>query len=903
MLKKLLLHFLSIIVLFSWVSAKENAEILKYLDTTLDFETRALDLVDRMTLEEKISQVGNESDAIPRLGIAEYNWWNECLHGVAGAGVATVFPQAIGMAASFDPDLMYEVATVVSTEARAKHHEFVRNNDFGRLKGLTFWSPNINIFRDPRWGRGHETYGEDPYLTGQMGMPFVRGLQGDHEKYFKVISTPKHYAVHNGPEAERHTFNVVPNARDLWETYLPAFYDLMVKAKAYSIMGAYNLVDGESACASWLLLQDILRDKWGFEGYVVSDCGGIWDIYKNHKIVNSPLEAAAIGIRKGCDLNCGSVYKRYLLDAVLNGLIGESEIDLAVYRLMLARMKLGMFDPPEMVEYTQIPHEKNDCQEHSDLALVMAQKSMTLLKNDGILPLDMNEIKEIAVVGPNAKSENALIGNYNGLPSNPVNVLQGIKNKVGDKIKITYDKACPLVTENAIGGIYQVVGSEYLSAVDLHGNAVAGLKAEYFKGLEHQGDPILVRIEDEVNHGWRNEGPTETEVARGIMTEKDNVPADSFSVRWTGTLTAPESGRYKLGLVVDSGGKLYLNDSLLVEDWNEWNAEPAVTEIRLEKGSQYDLKIELIEKMGESVIYLIWETPDSRKRKKTGAAFQVVQSVIEQVKKADVAIFVAGLDAKWEGEELSSRVGIDGFYKGDRTTIELPAIQMQTLKRLEETGTPIIMVLMAGSAIAFDGLEKDLPAILEVWYPGQRGGDAVADALFGDYNPAGRLPVTFYKSTDDLPDFKDYYMKAKNGFTYRYFKGEPLYPFGHGMSYTNFKYSDLTIDKTMIGEKDNINISVSVKNTGKYDGEEVVQLYVKDLKSNKVMPVIQLREFKRISLKKDEKKTIQFTLNPEEDMRYYDSFHQAYRVEPGDFEVLVGASSRDIRLRQIVTVK
>ena len=895
--------FILIILLVSSISAQVNTETPKYLNTDLDFKVRAADLVDRMTLEEKISQVGHESDAIPRFGISEYNWWNECLHGVAGAGVATVFPQSIGMAASFDPDLMLEVATVISNEARAKHHEFVRNNDFGRLKGLTFWSPNINIFRDPRWGRGHETYGEDPYLAGQMGMPFVRGLQGNDEKYFKVVSTAKHYAVHNGPEAERHIFNAVPNARDLWETYLPAFYDLMVKANAYSIMGAYNRVDGESASASWMLLEDILRDKWGFEGFVVSDCGAIWNIYDDHKIVNSPEEAAAIGIRRGCDLNCGSVYKKYLLKAVQDGLVDESEIDLSLYRLMLARMKLGMFDPPEMVKYAQIPYEMNDTEEHSDLALTMAQKAMTLLKNDGILPLNINNIKEIAVVGPNAVSEDVLLGNYNGLPSKPVNVLKGIQNAVGNKVKVTYAKACPLVTENAIGGIYQVVGSENLSTPDDQNNQVSGLKAEYFEGIEHKGNPIMVRIEKEVNHSWRNEGPTDTEVARGIISEDNKVQPDSFSVRWTGKLTAPESGQYKIGMVANDGCKLFLNDKLLVEPWFKWNPEPTMAEIELEKDKQYDIKIEYVEKKNEAIAHFIWETPSGRERKKTGASFQVANSVIEQVKNADIAIFVGGLDAHWEGEELSERVGIDGFYKGDRTTIELPAIQIETLKTLQKTGTPIIMVLMAGSAIAFDGLEKDLPAILEAWYPGQRGGDAVADVLFGEYNPAGRLPVTFYKSTEDLGDFRDYNMKANKGQTYRYFKGEPLYPFGHGLSYTSFEYSNLKIDKTIINEKDEINISVKVKNTGNYDGDEVVQVYVKDIESDKIMSVKQLREFERISLKKGEEKTLTFTLKAEEDLRYYDAFYKQYMVEPGDFEIQVGASSQDIRLQHIVTVE
>ena len=429
----------------NYTQAQEIA-IPKYSNTSLDFETRASDLVLLMTLEEKISQLGDGAPAIPRLNIQEYHWWNECLHGVARAGTATVFPQAIGMAASFDTNTMWEVADIISDEARAKHHEAQRNKNYNIYNGLTFWSPNINIFRDPRWGRGHETYGEDPYLTGQMGMQFVKGLQGNDPKYFKVIATAKHFAVHNGPEPNRHSFNVLPSKRDLWETYLPAFKDLIVDAKVYSVMGAYNRVDGESASASWMLLSDILRKQWGFEGYVVSDCGAINDIFDSHKIVNTQEEAAALGIRRGCDLNCGSVYQRALKKAVSQGLIGIKEIDLSVYRLMLARMKLGMFDPTELVPYAQIPFELNNSRAHDDMALKMAHKSMTLLKNNGILPLNKNLIKKIAVIGPNADNINALRGNYYGSASNPVTIINGIKAKAGTEIEVVYHKGVSLVT-------------------------------------------------------------------------------------------------------------------------------------------------------------------------------------------------------------------------------------------------------------------------------------------------------------------------------------------------------------------------------------------------------------------------------------------------------------------------
>lgn len=742
--------FLSV---FSFGIQTLHGEKPKYLDTSLDFRTRARNLVQQMTLEEKISQLGSAAPAIPRLGILEYNWWNECLHGVARAGTATVFPQAIGLAATFDIKMLRKVADIISTEARAKHHEAQRNKDYKRdkdlsvwspnnqrYKGLTFWSPNINIFRDPRWGRGHETYGEDPYLTGQMGIQFVKGLQGDDPKYLKVVATAKHYAVHNGPEPHRHTFNVTLNTRDLWETYLPAFKDLMVDAGAYSLMGAYNRLDGESASASWLLLEDILRNKWGFEGYVVSDCGAIRDIFANHKIVNTAREAAAIGIRRGCDLNCGQVYQQNLLKAVKDGLIDEGEIDLSVYRLMLARMKLGMFDPPEMVPYAQIPFSVNDSKPHDAVALEMARKSMTLLKNNGILPLDKTKIKKIAVVGPNANSKKALYGNYHGKATNPVTVIDGVKKSVGENIEISFSEGCPLVIDE--------------------------------------------------------------------------------------------------------------------------------------------------------------EVPKDKKKKSDSPALS--KEILNDVKAADLAIFVGGLDASWEGEEMESRVGIEGFDRGDRTKIELPGSQLKALRAMKETGTPLILVLMSGSAIAFDGLEKDLDAFLMAWYPGQRGGDAVADVLFGDYNPAGRLPVTFYSSTEELADFKDYNMRAGKGFTYRYYNGNALYPFGHGLSYTRFEYSDLKIDKTTLSKEDEVTVSVKVKNVGDRDGEEVVQLYIKDMESDTWMAKKQLRKFERIALKKGEEKTIGFKLKANEDLRYYNSMYRCYMVEPGSFKIQVGTSSEDIRLEDVV---
>ena len=902
-------YYLSLVLItimaLSVYGQTESTEVHKYQDISLSFETRAMDLVMQMTLDEKIAQLGDKSPAIPRLGIPEYNWWNECLHGVARSGKATVFPQAIGMAASFDTDMMKKVADIISDEARAKHHEAIRNENYKRYTGLTFWSPNINIFRDPRWGRGHETYGEDPYLTGQMGIQFVKGLQGDDPKYMKLVATAKHFAVHNGPEPDRHTFNVTPNTRDLWETYLPAFEDLVVDAKVYSIMGAYNRVDGESSSASWLLLEDILRNKWSFEGYVVSDCGAINDIHAFHKIVNTPEEAAAIGVRKGCDLNCGNIYQNHLKKAIKLGLIEEGEVDRSLYRLVLAKMKLGMFDPSEQVPYANIPFELNDSESHNEMALVMAQKSMTLLKNDGVLPLNKNKLKKIVVIGPNADNIEALRGNYYGSASHPVTVINGIKQAVGNDVEVSYTKGVPLVIYDNNEEEFPIIDSKYLFTLDESGEKVQGLTGHYFNNKKLEGKADFIRVDPQIKFKWlRTESPTSTEVAQGIISPDNAIQDESFSIRWTGKLRAPITGTYKLGVSSDDGCRLWINGEKIVEGWSIHNRKEAIlSEIDLEKGKTYDIKLEYYENFAVAEVNLIWETPEYIANNKNVDPTILSQETLEDVKNADIAIFVGGLDATWEGEEMKNLAGIEGFNRGDRTKIELPQLQLNALKAMKETGTPVIFVSMAGSAISFDGLEKELDAILMAWYPGQRGGDAVADVLFGNYNPAGRLPVTFYSSTDELADFKDYNMRAGKGFTYRFYTGEALYPFGHGLSYTHFEYSNLIIDKTTLNNSDTLSLSVEVKNTGKLDGEEVVQLYIKDLESDIWMPVKKLRKFDRISLKKGESKTVEFELNVSKDFRYYDPMGRKYKVEPGSFEIQIGASSQDIRLQKTVTVK
>jgi beta-glucosidase len=859
-----------------------------YLDISLSFEQRAADIVRRMTLDEKVGQMMNDSPAIDRLGVPSYNWWNECLHGVARNGFATVFPQAIGMAASFNPELMLEAATVISDEARAKHHEALRSGLRTIFQGLTFWSPNINIFRDPRWGRGQETYGEDPYLTGQMGVQFVKGLQGDDPKYLKVVSTAKHYAVHSGPEPLRHKFNAVVNKRDLYETYLPAFRDLVQKAHVYSVMGAYNRVDSESASASQMLLVDVLRGQWGFEGYVVSDCGAISDIYWNHKIANSPEEAAAIGVRRGCDLECGRTYGA-LINAVKKGMITEQEIDLSIFRLMLARMKLGMFDPAERVPYANIPSSENDCPEHDQVALQMARESIVLLKNENnFLPLKKDKIKTIAVIGPNADSVDVLLGNYNGKPYKPFTILKGIKNAVGSNVQVLYAKGCSLVEGFKDQSNLIAVESKYLKTDDSP-EAQMGLKGEYFNNEDLRGQPAMTRTDATIDFDWGQQSPTSDAVKRGGSTP-DIISNDNFSIRWTGKLIPPMTGVYELELSSDDGCRLFLDGKKLIDDWKKHAFQTNLCSVELEANKSYDITIEYYEITLEARVLFSWTFPQAQKN-------EGFDTAVEYTRQADVAIFVGGLSSALEGEEMYTPY--PGFRGGDRTDIKLPESQEKLLKAMHATGKPVILVLLTGSAVAVNWEQENLPAIVCGWYPGQHG-DAVADVLFGNYNPAGRLPVTFYKSVEQLPAFEDYSMQGK---TYRYFKGEPLYPFGYGLSYTTFEYAGLKINKKQAKADDTIEVSFKVTNTGRIDGDEVPQLYIRDVESKLPMPIKQLKGFERIALKAGESKIVTMKLTPNQDMCYYDVKKSNYAVEPGDFEIQVGASSQDIRLKGTVTVK
>ena len=690
-----------------------TAEIPAYLNPDLPPRERAADLVSRMTLEEKVGQMINTAPAIERLGVPEYDWWNECLHGVARAGIATVFPQAIGLAATWNVDLLGRIAEVIADEARAKHHDAVRRGNRARYYGLTFWSPNINIFRDPRWGRGQETYGEDPYLTARLGVAFVKGLQGDDPRYLKLVATPKHYAVHSGPEHARHHFDARVDVRDLRETYLPAFKATVQEGGAWSIMGAYNRTNGEPCCASPTLLQKILRDEWGFEGYVVSDCGAINDIHLRHKVVATPAEAAALAVRAGCDLECGWCGGTYaaLTEAVQQGLISEAEIDTAVIRLFEARMRLGMFDPAERVPYAQIPLSVNDSPAHRALALQAARESIVLLKNAGdLLPL-AKDLKTLAVIGPNADVTDVLLGNYNGFPSKAVTPLEGIRAKVGAQTQVLYAPGCGV---------------------------------------------------------------------RDAAT--DGFPA-----------------------------------------------------------------------------------------------------AVAAARKADVAILVLGLDQSLEGEEGQQEGVAAGLHsQGDRDGLDLPGMQEDLLQAVHATGTPVVLVLLNGSPISVNWAAEHVPAIVEAWYPGEEGGTALADVLFGDYNPAGRLPVTFPKSPADLPPFEDYRMAGR---TYRYSDAAPLFSFGYGLSYTRFAYANLQV-AAEVKTGEGMTVSVDVSNVGERTGDEVVQLYVRAQDAPVAAPVRHLEGFCRITLQPGETRTVTFTLRPEQLSVITDDGRRM--VVPGEFGVWVG---------------
>jgi beta-glucosidase len=835
-----------------------------YKNPNLPIQTRVDDLLSRMTLEEKVAQMGNATPAIERLGVPAHDYWNEALHGVARSGIATVFPQAIGLAATWDTKLMYDVADVISTEARAKHHEYARNKQFGRYQGLTFWSPNINIFRDPRWGRGQETYGEDPYLTARMGVQFVRGLQGNDPRYFKVIATPKHYAVHSGPEPERHAFDAIASERDLRETYLPAFRATILEGKAYSVMCAYNRTNGEPCCANKKLMVDILRGEWGFDGYVVSDCGAIYDIHVFHKIVPTEMEASVMGVKAGTDLTCGTEYPS-LVQAVKQGLITEAEIDKSVKRLLTARFRLGQFDPPEMVPYARIPFSANDTDENRQLALKTARESIVLLKNaNRTLPLK-KDLKSIAVIGPNADLPETLWGNYNGHASRLYTPLAGIKNAVAKDTKVVYAPGSTLAGEPVV--------PVPASALTVNGTD-PGVKAEYFNNQELRGPAATVRTDARIDFDWGRYNPT------------PELTGNNFSVRWTGKLKAPESGNYTLGFTADDGARLYLDGKLLVDAWANNRTKTATKEIALERGRSYDLRMEYFQYQRENIAKLVWSPPRMAER--------LIDEAVKAARETEASVLVLGISARLEGEEMP--VKIEGFRGGDRTDLSLPKSQEALLKAVVATGKPVVVVLLSGSALAVNWANDNVPAILAAWYPGGEGGTAIADVLFGNYNPAGRLPVTFYKSVDQLPPFTDYSMQGR---TYRYFKGEPLYSFGHGLSYTNFVYSNLRVDRKSVRAGEPVKVSVEVRNAGDRAGDEVVQLYLTDVAASAPVPIRTLVGFERVSLSPREKRTVEFTITPRQ-MSLIDNAEKRV-IEPGEFAISIGGGQIGLKGKFLVT--
>ena len=836
----------------SSLTAQNTGDKPKYLDYTQPVQERVNDLVSRMTLDEKISQMGNSAAAIPRLQIPEYDWWNECLHGVARAGIATVFPQAIGLAATWDTPLMGNIADVISTEARAKNNEFLRKGDREIFKGLTFWSPNINIFRDPRWGRGQETYGEDPYLTSRMGVAFVRGLQGNDPSYFKVIATPKHYAVHSGPEPDRHTFNAIIDNHDLYDTYLPAFEACVREGGAFSVMCAYNRFIGDACCGSPTLLHRILRDDWGFKGYVVSDCGAVSDILYGHKLVKTAPEASALAVKAGTDLSCGSEYNSALLDAIHQGLLTEGEIDTSVKRLFTARFRLGMFDPPAVVKYSQIPIEENDSKAHRELALKAAHESIVLLKNENnILPLKKG-LKHIAVIGPNADAYETLLGNYNGTPSKYVTPLQGIRNKAGAGTEVQYEPGCDIIDA---GGIVHSLSSDIARA-----GAIPGLKVEFFKNGDLAGEPFFTRVDPLTISNW----------FYGSQIPSFSGSSEIQSIKWSGTISMDASGDFDFIVKSDGGYRLFVDGAPIIANWSNSEASSRENHVMLEKGKQYRLTFEFRRSAQWPQLLVEWKLLNSDH---AGRA-------LDLAKRSDVVVFVGGITPQLEGEEMW--VDYDGFKGGDRTSLNLPVVQENLLKMLSSAGKPVILALMSGSALAVNWEKANIPAILQLWYPGEEGGTALADVLFGDYNPAGRLPVTLYKSVDQLPAFDDYNMKER---TYRYFTGEPLYSFGYGLSFTRFSYGNLEVPAE-IRAGDSARVSVEVSNVGASAGDEVVELYVKNLTSSATVPIHALAGFTRVHLGPGEVRSVEFVLKP----RRFAIINSddKFEVNPGKFRIAVG---------------
>ncbi len=820
------------------LAAQEAAQPV-YLNPKLPLEQRVDDLIGRMTLEEKVAQMRDHATAISRLGVPKYDWWNEGLHGVAFSGYATNFPQVIGMAATWDAELVHHMGETISTEARAKYNEAISHDQHEAFFGLTFWAPNINIFRDPRWGRGQETYGEDPFLTSRMGVAFVSGMQGSDPRYFRVVSTPKHYAVHSGPELLRHGFNVKVSPHDLEDTYLPAFRATVTEAHAESVMCAYNAIDGAPACASTMLLGEHLREAWKFDGYVVSDCGAVADVYNGHKYSADMPHAAAAGVKAGTDLECG--YKEgqafpALIDAVHQGLIKEADLDNALRRLFRARFKLGMFDPPSSYAYGRIPASEVNSPEHRQQSLQAARESMVLLKNQGqTLPLKAG-IARIAVVGPTAEFVQSLQGNYNGPLPSPVYPLNGIEKRFAST-KVVYAQGSTLVE-----GFAMPIEHTALHPASGSGD---GLTGEYFSTQDLSGTPVLTRTDRNVNFNWDKVVPV------------NGLQRNNYSVRWSGNFNPPAAGEYKLGVRMNycyscenqEGFRLYLDGKLLVESSGKTTGERGeVIEaaVTFSDAQPHPIRLEYLHTTGTAGINLTWQVPAAMLR----------EQAVDAARESDVTIAFVGLSPELEGEEMP--VKLEGFSGGDRTSIDLPAAQEELLKALASTGKPLVVVLQNGSALAVNWAQQNANAILEAWYPGEEGGTAIAETLAGDNNPGGRLPLTFYSSLSQVPPFEEYSMRDR---TYRYFTGKPLYGFGFGLSYTSFAYEHLKIAPSQVKAGNPVEVQADVRNTGAVPGDEVVELYLTQ-PSGVEIPLRVLAGFNRVHLAPGQSAHVSLTIDP-----------------------------------------
>lgn len=836
-----------------------------YLDTSLSPEQRAADLVHRLTLEEKASQLVNQARAIPRLNVPAYDWWSEALHGVATAGT-TEFPEPVGLAATFDVAGIHTMAEMIGTEGRIVHVQAVRSGGPQFFHGLDFWSPNLNIFRDPRWGRGQETYGEDPFLTGRMGVAYVTGMQGDNPKYYRAIATPKHYAVHSGPEPTRHFADVDVSRHDELDTYEPAFRAAIVEGKADSIMCAYNAINGQPACSNEFLLQDQLRGKWGFQGYVVSDCGAVVDIFTGHRYRSAQPPASAISLVRGMDNECvdgGALvkddhdYKPYR-EAVQQGYLSETAMDTALIRLFTARIKLGMFDPPEMVPYNKIDEKELDSAEHRAFARKLANEAMVLLKNDGTLPLKPG-VTNIALVGPLGDEARPLLGNYNGIPTHTVSLLEGLKAQFPNA-KITYVPGTQFLHED---------GSPVPNSLLTTPDGKPGLKAEY-------GDWAGFGP----GRGATRPKPLVERVDANVDLNKRSLPSElagknSVGVEWSGFFTPTATGDFLIGISSSGNGRVSI-DGTDVARQSASRGESRLGRVHFEKGQKVSINVSFTSRSGnEPAARLLW-TPVNN---------SVDPAAVAAAKKADVVIAAVGITSSLEGEEMP--VNQPGFLGGDRTSIDLPEPEESLVEAVAATGKPLVVTLINGSALSVNWINEHANAVLEAWYPGEEGGNAIADTLSGRNNPAGRLPVTFYKDVNQLPNFENYSMENR---TYRYFTGKPLYPFGYGLSYTTFSYSDLNVPQAPVKAGDPVPADVTVTNTGKVTGDEVVQLYVK-FPSVSGAPRIALRAFERVHLDPGASKKVHFELKNRDLGMVSEAGHPL--IAPGDYTVSIGGGQPD----------